>query len=78
MTSSDEFGRVWVTKGDTMEIEEIYGMFEKGDEVHVLANKDDNFNDFFGTVIGYKSEGIVQVKDQDDNVWDVGENQCEK
>jgi hypothetical protein len=54
------------------------GLFEAGDEVEVLANKDDVFNDFCGTVIGYKSKGIVQVRDQDDNVWDCGENQLEK
>jgi hypothetical protein len=53
-------------------------LFEIGDIVDVIANKDDIFNDFFGRVIGYKEEGIVQVKDQDDNVWDVGENQCAK
>jgi hypothetical protein len=57
---------------------EIDGLFEIGDTVDVLPNKDDNFNEFCGTVIGYKSEGIVQVRDQDDEVWDVGENQCEK
>ena len=57
---------------------EISGMFEIGDIVDVLPNKDDSFNEFYGTVIGYKSEGIVQVRDQDDDVWDVGENQCEK
>ena len=53
-------------------------LFEIGDTVEVLANKDDIFKDFCGIVIGYKEEGIVQVRDQDDNVWDVGENQCEK
>ena len=56
----------------------IYGMFEVGDIVDVLPNIDDPFDEFCGTVIGYKSEDIVQVKDQDDDVWDVGENQCEK
>ena len=56
----------------------IDGMFEKGDMVDVLANKGDPFNDFYGKVIGYKSEGIVQVIDYDDNVWDCGENQLEK
>jgi hypothetical protein len=56
----------------------IDGMFEIGELVDVIANKDDNFNDFMGTVIGYKEEGIVQVRDQDDDVWDCGENQCEK
>lgn len=58
--------------------QESSAMFEKGDTVEVIANKDDPFNDFCGTVIGYKGGGIVQVKDQDDNVWNVGENQCEK
>ena len=55
---------------------EACGLFDRGDTVEVLANKGDNFNDFCGDVVGYKSQGIVQVKDQDDNVWDVGENQC--
>lgn len=73
MTSSDEFGRVWVTKGG-----KTMSLFEKGDGVYVTSNKDDNFNDFFGTVIGYKSAGIVQVRDQDDDVFDVDENQCER
>ena len=56
-------------------------LFDAGDMVEVLANVDDIFNDFCGTVIGYKGnpdDGIVQVRDQDDDVWDVGENQCEK
>lgn len=61
--------------------QEANGLFEKGDTVEVLANNNDLFNDFCGTVIGYKgnvNDGIVQVRDQDDDVWDVGENQCEK
>ena len=49
-------------------------MFEVGNKVEVLANKTDIFNDFIGTVCGFKNEGIVSVKDQDDNVWDCGEN----
>jgi hypothetical protein len=53
-------------------------MFNKGDIVEVIANNNDDFNDFCGMVIGYKGEGIVQVKDQEDSVWNVGENQCEK
>jgi transcription antitermination factor NusG len=51
-------------------------MFEIGDQVEVLANNDDVFNDFIGTVVNIKEEGIISVKDQDDDVWDVGENQC--
>ncbi len=68
-----------ITVGDEQEV--TTGLFEKGDTVEVLSNKGDIFNDFCGTVIGYKGdvdEGIVQVRDQEDNVWDVGENQCEK
>jgi hypothetical protein len=53
-------------------------MFNKGDIVEVIANNDDDFNDFCGRVIGYKGEGIVQVKDQEDDVFDVDENQCKK
>ena len=54
---------------------EIHSMFDKGTQVDVLANKDDDFNDFIGTIVGYAGEGILQVKDQDDNVFEVGENQ---
>lgn len=57
---------------------EIYGMFEVGDRVEVQANKDDIFNDFCGEVIGYKEDGIVEVRDQEDNVWDCEENQLQK
>jgi hypothetical protein len=53
-------------------------MFEQGDRVEVLANKDDIYNDFIGTVCGFREEGIVQVRDQEDNVWDCGENQLKK
>lgn len=56
---------------------EIMGLFSKGDIVNVIANKNDIFKDFCGEVIGYKSRGIVQVKDQEDDVWDCGENQLE-
>jgi hypothetical protein len=52
-------------------------MFEKNDMVDVIANKGDNFNDFAGVVVGIKENGIVSVKDQEDDVFDVGENQCE-
>ncbi len=40
----------------------------------VTPNKDDCFNEFRGTIIGVK-DGFFQVKDQDDDVWDVEENQ---
>ena len=53
-------------------------IFEVNDTVEVLANKNDIFNDFCGTVIKIKKDGIVQVRDQEDDVWDCGENQCEK
>ena len=43
----------------------------------LMANKDDIFNDFAGIVVKIKKGGIVSVKDQEDDVWDVGENQCE-
>ena len=73
-------------------MKEVNGMFEHGDVVEVLANKNDVFkHDFIGTVVEYKEEGIISVRDQDDykevgiisvrdqddNVFDVGENQCE-
>ena len=45
--------------------------------VEVIANKDDIFNDFAGTIVKIKKDGIVSVRDQEDDVWDVGENQCE-
>jgi vesicle coat complex subunit len=53
-------------------------LFEVGDEVDVIANVDDSFSDFVGTVMRDLGEGIIQVRDRDDNVWCVGENQCEK
>jgi len=62
----------------TLNEAEVDCMFDKGDHVEVLANKDDDFNDFLGTLVGYSGEGILQVKDQDDNVFEVGENQCKK
>jgi vesicle coat complex subunit len=57
---------------------EVDCMFDKGEQVEVLANQDDDFNDFLGTIVGYAGEGILQVKDQDDNIFEVGENQCKK
>ena len=56
----------------------INGLFEKGDVVEVLANKNDIFNDFCGTVMEYVSNGILKVRDQEDDVFQVGENQCER
>ena len=56
------------------------GVFAKGDYVEVMECLNDEFCNFIGTVVGLKGnedEGIiVQVKDQDDNVWDVDEHQC--
>ena len=52
-------------------------MFDVGDIVEVLANKNDIFRDFCGQVCRIKGKGIISVKDQEDNVFDVGENQCE-
>jgi hypothetical protein len=34
-------------------------MFDVGNKVEVLADKTDIFNDFVGTVYGFKSRGIV-------------------
>ncbi len=49
------------------DIEDIFGI---GDEVNVTARPDDLFNhDFTGYVIGHRN-GYVQVKDQDDDVWE--------
>ena len=53
-------------------------LFKIGDNVEVLANNDDIFHDFIGTAIGFKENGIVQVRDQDDDVWDCSVNQCTK
>lgn len=44
--------------------------FSIGDRVDVNAEPDDLFlHNFTGTVIGFK-DNFVQVKDQDDDVWD--------
>jgi hypothetical protein len=44
--------------------------FEIGDEVEVTAGPGDDFaNDFTGTVYGFRGE-YIQVKDQDDDVWE--------
>ncbi len=53
-------------------------LFKIGDNVEVLANNGDMFYDFVGTVIGFQENGIVKVRDQDDDVWNCNENQCYK
>ena len=53
-------------------------LFEPGDEVDVLSNVDDVFNDFRGVVIGYKEKDLVTVADQDDNYYDCAEDQLTK
>jgi hypothetical protein len=55
-----------------------FSMFEKGDKVEVLANKTDDFNDFIGTVCGFRGEGIVKVRDYDGDVFCCNESQLEK
>jgi len=50
--------------------------FSIGDEVEVIANINDIFCDFMGTVIGIKGNNIIQVRDQDDDVFDVDADQC--
>jgi transcription antitermination factor NusG len=52
--------------------------FELGDIVEVIANKDDDFHDFAGTVSRIKKNGIISVRDQEDDVFDCGENQVSK
>ena len=41
-----------------------------GEKIHVTANEDDDFHDFVGTCIGVRN-GFLQVKDQDDDVYEV-------
>lgn len=51
-----------------------------GDMVNVRIKPNDLFtNDFSGTVVGRKGKNmkIIQVRDQDDNVWDCDEDQVE-
>lgn len=58
-------------------MKDIQDYFMVGSEVNVTARPDDMFNhDFTGTVIGYKDE-FVQVRDQDDDVWDCEPSQLE-
>jgi len=53
-------------------------LFDVGDIVDVIANKNDTFKDFLGVVIGYTEEGLVKVRNYDGDVFVVGENQCAK
>lgn len=50
--------------------------FQFGDEVEVLSKDGNPPNDFVGKVIGYKNS-YVQVRDQEDDVFDVDEDQCQ-
>jgi len=43
--------------------------------VDVIPNKDDSFHEFQGTIIGIKNQYWFQVRDQDDDVYDVFESQ---
>ena len=45
-----------------------------GDMVEVRREKFDIFHDFCGRIIGFRN-GVVQVRDQDDNVFECFKNQ---
>jgi len=49
--------------------------FKIGTEVIAEPLDGDFLNEFQGVVIGYKQGGYIQVKDQDDNVWDCDASQ---
>lgn len=50
--------------------------YKIGDEVDVFANASDSFYDFSGRIIDINEEtGIVTVKDQDEDCWDVDVDQ---
>jgi hypothetical protein len=45
--------------------------FQVGDQVFVIATNEDLFyHDFQGVVVGERN-GFIQVRDQDDDVWEV-------
>ena len=48
--------------------------FIKGDRVVVEPTGIDFFHTFSGVVIGFR-KGLAQVRDQDDDVWEVFEEQ---
>ncbi|MFA7219061.1 MAG: hypothetical protein WC119_00855 [Synergistaceae bacterium] len=47
-----------------------------GKEVDVWAKEGDDFNDFGGTAIGIRN-GHLQVRDQEDDVFEVDEDQVD-
>ena len=51
--------------------------FQIGETVEVSSKDSNPPNDFVGMVIGYRN-GCVQVKDQENDVFDVDEDQCQK
>ena len=50
--------------------------FDVGNSVEVTANRGDIFHDFLGTVAAIKDHGIITVRDQDDDCFDVSAIQC--
>lgn len=61
-----------------MKMKNTIGIFRTGDEVNVIRKQDDVFqNDFTGTVVGFRADQYVQVRDQDDNTWDCDPDQLE-
>ena len=52
-------------------------LFKVGDIVDVTPKENHPPHEFRGRVIGYRSPQVVQVKDQDDDVFDVDEDQCQ-
>ena len=49
--------------------------FHKNDIVDVYPTSTDMFSDFTGKIIGFR-DNFVQVKDQDDDVFEVEPHQC--
>ena len=50
---------------------------EIGDTVFVTADGEEIMCDFEGTIVGFK-KGYIQVRDQEDNVYDCEPSQIEK
>jgi len=44
------------------------------DRVVVKPNEQDFFHSFVGVVVGFRN-GLIQIRDQDDDVWEVDESQ---
>ena len=47
----------------------------EGDIVDVYPMTDDDFYDFTGTIVGFKN-GLITVKDSDDDIYHVEARQC--